>query len=712
LIQTFRLSFMAHISSLVAGSPTRDSSSDQRSLPVPSILHSTLLDWVKLIAQFTDTLTRLESALVDNTESISCLLKGNLHSKNLLGILECLSSVHEQPVEPLMQKIAGRLSAEMENDWVVKECLVHLKIAEPDIFNACSRIWDAANGYLEIPGLPVRVPDSGSMQQRGVPQAVVEVMVAGWLDDDTVATAVKIPIELLARSMLAINTNSNGVPPAVLMEAMIFWEEIEEEIVAEAERLGELRRVLKVKDPSGTTALLLELGVPDDSKLDEEMASLPTDMFDVVEKVSETEVEISFPLAAFTEMQRGAMGIPGKADCLLLRLNMDDSPDKTLCFCMHYDSEADLDNKQHVPWSSTTANSWPLVDTSRLRERFCTTTPTAFVWQLSRLIHNKLNRDYQDLADLYTFVKKSMLERGHMCISCGNWLGCPHALHLRRSTPCNLIQCSRLWYQLPLDVRIPEIRTDTFAVDAMLLAVYAAASSNRREFLPSCPIYNVDTIKTILNALPNLTVISHAVNLSKVLSSYHKDAETLISWAVVHHRGYLATATGICKIPNLPTGTHQFVLPNAGPSLESQYMSKMPKYNAKTSVLFHGTTFDRLPAILAQGLKVCSGTSLQRTGAVYGKGIYMADEPATSLSYSPTALSWRCSGLSNMRLLLGCEAIGVGDSVRTGIHLIQDEGSVMVRYLFLLPRDAVSPIANHVVSPMASAMSAMRAGAV
>jgi hypothetical protein len=65
-----------------------------------------------------------------------------------------------------------------------------------------------------------------------------------------------------------------------------------------------------------------------------------------------------------------------------------------------------------------------------------------------------------------------------------------------------------------------------------------------------------------------------------------------------------------------------------------------------------------------------------------------------------------------MRLLLGCEAIGVEGSVRTGIHLIKDEGSVMVRYLFLLPVDAVSPIANHIVPPMASAISAMRAGAV
>ncbi|KAH8723522.1 hypothetical protein GQ44DRAFT_577882, partial [Phaeosphaeriaceae sp. PMI808] len=53
----------------------------------------------------------------------------------------------------------------------------------------------------------------------------------------------------------------------------------------------------------------------------------------------------------------------------------------------------------------------------------------------------------------------------------------------------------------------------------------------------------------------------------------------------------------------MPTGTHQFILANASPKLESEFVSKLPKYNPKSIVLFHGTTFDRLPAILAQGLK-------------------------------------------------------------------------------------------------------------
>ena len=65
-----------------------------------------------------------------------------------------------------------------------------------------------------------------------------------------------------------------------------------------------------------------------------------------------------------------------------------------------------------------------------------------------------------------------------------------------------------------------------------------------------------------------------------------------------------------------------------------------------------------------------------------------------------------------MRLLLGCEVAGTGRSVNTGIHVITDERSVMVRYVFLFTNYASSPVANTIVPAMASGMSALRTGAV
>jgi len=90
----------------------------------------------------------------------------------------------------------------------------------------------------------------------------------------------------------------------------------------------------------------------------------------------------------------------------------------------------------------------------------------------------------------------------------------------------------------------------------------------------------------------------------------------------------------------------------------------------------------------------------------------MAEDPATSFSYAPVYSTWKNSALANMRVILGCEVVGQGNSVTTGVHVITDEASVMVRYIFLFRQNAHAPVANHVVTAMKSAMAAMRTGVV
>jgi hypothetical protein len=690
------LSFMRSLEALFPES--REARVTTDTAPIPPILRPELLKWIAEISVFVPTLHRLETNLGENLHPIRCILACDSWAKNLLRILECLRNVQgspgeRTPVEVLMHRVVGKLSAKSRNDWEIRECLLDLAVAGPEIIEAASKIWDAKHGRLDIPGL----------SRHDVPPAVAEVMVAGWVQDDTVDRTNKIAIQAIASILDIVVYDPDGMAGR-LKEATVFWEEIQRNILVEAERLEGIQRALKRKDPKGTALLLQELGIPDNSVIDDEIMRLPAEIMDITERVGDDKVELSFSLTEFMELHRSAMGVPTGASNLLVRFAPAIERSAAPSFCLHFNNDAGLDTLNHSPWICAEGSMPP-------HEKVCTTPQTALGWQLSRLVYNLLKKNNPSIADLYRFMKKRMEDMGHACITCDNSHNARNA-RLRRSTPCSLLPCARLWYQLPLDVRIPEIRTDIFIIDAMLLSVYAAAMSGRTELLPACPIRNHDIIKTILNSLPNMTVLSHAVNLSTVLKTYHKDAETLISWAVVHHRGYIATATGICKIPNMSAGTHQFVLANASPRLESDFVSKLPRYNPKTTVLFHGTTLDRLPAILAQGLKVCSGTSLQRTGAAHGKGIYMAEEPATSLIYAPAALSWRNSGLSNMRLLLGCEVVGNGKSVTTGIHVITDERSAIVRYLFLLPSSAASPIAGHIVPAMASGMSALRMGTV
>ncbi|CAN9179146.1 unnamed protein product [Alternaria alternata] len=506
---------------------------------LPSLLDPQLLSWVSKVNKFSRTLMILED-LGGDSIAVRSILSSSKESQRTdnLAILSCLQRAEGSLSEAIMQRIVIWLSGKRSDVQEVKECLHKLLGAADDTILACQEIFDAKFGFLDIPGLPTHEQaglnrivgrdyvfyegtcklykttlegDSStpkdieprsqhvfSRRRYDIPLAVAEVIVAGWIQDDGVKPEMKTIIDCFAR---LLNLEHSG-------------RALKQKLLREADRLEGLKRALKMKDPVGTALLLEEYDVPDTSFLEEEILELPAGIVDLVELIGDDEVEMSFSLASYTELQRNAMGVPSAANNLLVR------------------------------------------------------------------------------------------------------------------------------YSLPLEIRIPEIRTDIFTVDMLLSSVYNAACTGSLKFLPDCPIRTASSIKAILNSLPKLSVIRDAVHISRVLEKYHADAEKLISWAC----------------------THQFVLANASPKLETAYLSRLPKPSSETTVLFHGTSLDRLPAILTQGLVVCSGTSLERTGAVYGKGIYLAEDPATSFSYSTINSSWRNSALSNMRLMLGCEVVGKGRS--------------------------------------------------
>ncbi|KAF2792129.1 hypothetical protein K505DRAFT_326371 [Melanomma pulvis-pyrius CBS 109.77] len=652
----------------------------------PEILMQDLHFWTQQCSAYIPTLTRLEEYLGDNKSPIQCLLKGGqgLWVEYLVRILEALTQAQEQPVEKLMQTITGRLSIEGNNACEVSTCVRRLLATSHEGAEACQRIWD----YV---------------QDGNTPVVVTEVRIAGWVQDVDMLDSDKDAVRAMAL-LFNLDIYEDSVPEGKLKEAMQYYEDQEAKILAEADRLMGVQKALKARDPMGTAIFLQQLGIQDISLLDEELETLPLSVIDAVEKHGENEVEINFPLT-ITDLQRGAMGI-GSAKTLLVRLFLDYLGGMPPAYCIHLDTDLDMEAScpEHRPWICFDNSGEPMA-------AYCYGKLTPLTFQLNRDMHRYIRLFGPGISDLHAFFTHRLLALSQSCIVCG----APHStagVQLRRSLPCDGAACVKIWNHAPLELRIPEIWTDPFTVDMLLTGVYVAAVSGRMEFLPGCPVSSTVLVTAILNSLPALAVMAKAKNLPSLLRDSHCEAERLLVWACTHYRGFVASATGLCKIPGLGVGTHQFLLASAHPTLESGFASRLPRHNPSTRVLFHGTSLDRLPSILSQGLRICSGTSLQRTGAAHGKGIYMAEEPATSFSYSPAAVSWRMSGLHNMRLLLGCEVVGNGNSVGSGIHVIKDQKDVMVRYVFLFTGSALAPVANHVVGPMGSAMGALRLGAV
>jgi hypothetical protein len=661
--------------------------------PLPSIIQPALLSWTRELFVSVPAITRLERILGDKSMALLlCVLESRdeLMRKRFLRILDAFATVQEEPVEKLLDAITAQLSSDGRNISDVSDCISAILSASETGVEACQHILE-------------------SVRDKAIPPIVKEVSVAGWLesDDDCVTENDKSAIKAIAL-LYAIETYENGLPVEKLIDALDYYGEQEASIIQEADRIESIKTALKARDPIGTAILLEKIGYPDVSPLDEELAALPAGIVDAVEKRAENQVEISFPLTDFTDLQRAAAGI-GDAKTLLVRLFVHHSTDMPLAFCIHLDGDYQVQESiTHTPWIRFHGSAAP----SKL---YCHGKPTPLTFHLSRVLHRhgKIIKEV-GIAGVHDLMKRWISEYARYCIICG-------ATHsatttLRRPMPCLLTACTYLWSTVSLDLRIPELRTDPFAVDMLLTSVYAAAQSGHTtDLLPKCPIRNASTITAILNTLPPLSSLKHAVNLSATLKGCHPDAEELLVWACTHFRGLVASASGLCRIPNLPTGTHQFVLANACPALETTFASRIsPRANPQTRVLFHGTSLDRLPSILASGLKIYSGTALQRTGAAHGKGIYMAEDPVTSMSYSPSCVSWRNSGLNGMRLLLGCEVIGDGNRVgkASHIHVIRDERCVLVRYVFLFPGAVSVPAAGGIVPAMGSAIAALRSGAV
>jgi hypothetical protein len=119
----------------------------------------------------------------------------------------------------------------------------------------------------------------------------------------------------------------------------------------------------------------------------------------------------------------------------------------------------------------------------------------------------------------------------------------------------------------------------------------------------------------------------------------------------------------------MAAGVGQFVLANTAPEqgLAFAYHTTRPPATTTARVVFHGTSLDRLYLILRHGLQPGAG-KWSRHGALYGLGIYLADEPATALDFATLSRTvWPHSSLDTCKIVLGVELAGGKPAIAPGI---------------------------------------------
>lgn len=645
-----------------------------------AILRPSLRVWGEFLDQHVQTIQRVESAIA-KSPAMYCILTGaeGPVCSTVLKILEALAAPFIGPLSTAAfeHEMLAHLAADGSNAEIILKAICCLRNTSFEGYNACERIAKCEKDLLP---------------------PTADVILAGFLHSEDMMDGDKADLKVLAE-VLGIQISASHLPSDGSIELTddFLIEEVNE-LFEEAKRLESLVLAFKNLDSDGMHKLLLDLGIEDTSPLDDMFVELPSEIADVVERLSDSIVEIQLPLTQLTAFTRRAMGAPN-AQNLILRLQMEETG---LGFCIHFDDalRAAPAGAMHLPFYTSS-------DLCSLEVSICDTRATPALIHLSRTLHRRLRSHPASLAEIQQLMTTTISNLCGTCIICG----ATHIARLCRSSPCALPECRLAFSNTLLEVCLADIRQDPAAADLLITGVYAASSAGKFDMLPGHPIQASSVVQQELNALPPIARLTTAEHLDNEINQLQDGTRALLVWIMTAFRGYLVSATGSLKIPSLP-GVHQFFLANTNPEKEREFTDRI---NAGMSrrVLFHGTTLDRLYAILCQGLKVMSGTALQRNGASFGNGIYMGEEPSTAWPYTQTfAKGWKNSQFSSFKVLLGCEHVGTTTASSRGIYVIKDPAALMVRYIFLMPPHQTVPVARHLVPAMESVFANLRAGTI
>ncbi len=659
--------------------------------------------WSQRLSHYLPEVTHLESVL-EKRSAKQLLLLGDSPPKNnsLLQVLGFVKDNKSQSRGKAMDLILALLN--IANVELIKDVLSVVSKTSRDGANACLHVLDS---------------------RHHISPGVTEVMLATSLrdlqDDDN-----SVPDRLAltkAAGLFDITLNAEEQPSAnCLEEAVDSVYEKYQNLMTEARRLENLRLSLQAVAPQGVSNLLARLHIEAPSAVDDTLASLPSSISSLVERISEDELELQYPATDLTKLQRFAIGA-GDAESFLVRLTLGHDG-KPIKFCIHLSAEPMGQKNSRAP-NGKGHSSWEVFRGNRPpHEQYCQGRPNRGVYQISRILWHHLRHRFVSLEQTHTYITSKLSKLGQGCLVCGRG-----QCHLRRATICLSPSCRSTFSQAHIEIQLAELWQDPPVIDLLLSMIHATtASTDKLDLLTGCVVKDVPAIVSMLDSLPTIATLAEDLkiclntygnehSLSQTLTAYGStnsshltSLESVILGVYSSYRGFLISATGLQRIPSF--GNDQFLVANAAPDLELAFSRHMPTPRSPSNILFHGTSLDRLYAILCQGLRAQSGTALQQHGAQYGPGIYMADEPSVAWGYTTVSSGgWKSSKLKDMRVLLGCELAGSKPQAPSpGLYVITDATRLAVRYVFLLRGAATMPAAKDVRLPMASVFQGLRSG--
>lgn len=496
------------------------------------------------------------------------------------SLLEHLIRNKTQRESLIEELLLSRLEGDGANAEVVCERLQVLRDASSAGLDACMAV--------------IRRQNAGVIQ-------VAEALATGWMKAGHLARRDYALVESLSSS-LALRTAAEDH----VEEAINFFTAEYLSLVDQANRFERIRYKLRHHNPERTKKLLNDLGVEDSSTLTSDASpDIPASLVNYVEMIKPGVYEMLFPMTHLRPVQRKALGLSNPTRMILIRLVVKgNSGGPEFCSHFHPDPHVDPDNHSHHPWRLADTNYQGAPD--RL---FCGRYTNRGLYQLNRAVWQLLNFDFQSLEATYASIQNTLDNLAQSCIVCAT----PLRQQSLRATTCST-RCYDMLKRADLAVRASDMLVDPQVTDLLLTCAQSAAATEATTYhyntpamnlLVDCPLAPVEATQALATFQP-LSPMEAQTRVAQV-ANWGLNSGLFISWVSMFYRGFLVTATDNLRIPSLP-GIPQFLLANASPEKERSFATHSPQVG--TTILFHGTSLNRLCRILNEGLIVATQTNL------------------------------------------------------------------------------------------------------
>lgn len=297
-----------------------------------------------------------------------------------------------------------------------------------------------------------------------------------------------------------------------------------------------------------------------------------------------------------------------------------------------------------------------------------------------------------------------------------------------RPGPCSNSLCSHSFVEHGIGFSLEQnLLNDPNVFDILIVFLYAASAVGGRislffprDLLNDDSSQNIALLREILELVPSVEeMCGHAKKstLRQHLDALHPLMYRILRSMITSNRCFVQSSHVSCVADNLDKKSFTFTV-NVSPERETEFARLKRNTPLGSFVAFHGASLGSFTSILGNGLKNMSGTTYQSHGALYGNGVYLADEVNLAKSYSGirTNSVWpkSCFG-RDISVVAGCEVIHRQEEMRgtrktegfaviggTKIFIVKDESYIIPRFLLVNPRHHDMKIKERLVSLLPS----------